>query len=308
MITFAYHPMQIFQSMQSDITIPQDITVGALSQLLKSVLTKEYGNGEASSMTRIIMEESLHLNPVDTVLRRDEAVLPESARRIEGILQRLINGEPIQYIYGHTTWYGGEIEVTPAVLIPRPETAQLVDMIEDQWGHQSDLNVLDIATGSGCIAVTLARTLPFANVDAIDISEDALTVARRNASRQHVKVNFSKGDALHLPHPKSPTYNIIVSNPPYIPEHDRAEMSHNVLEHEPHIALFVPDSDPMLFYRPIAAYASDALVPGGMLYVELDPAGADSVAQCMRDAGLTEVSIYPDFTGRRRFATAQKPQ
>ena len=94
--------MQIFQSMQSDITIPQDITVGALSQLLKSVLTKEYGNGEASSMTRIIMEESLHLNPVDTVLRRDEAVLPESARRIEGILQRLINGEPIQYIYGHT--------------------------------------------------------------------------------------------------------------------------------------------------------------------------------------------------------------
>ena len=286
--------------------LPATATVGVLGDALRHALAPRYGTGEADAMTRIILEESLRLSPVDVVLRRDEEVMPESLTRIDRIASRLLDGEPIQYIYGHTQWYGARLKVTPDVLIPRPETAQLVDMIVDRFGERRDLRVMDLCTGSGCIAVTLARVLPFAVVDAVDISEAALAVARENAAGQHVRVDFIHADLLDMKAPAAPEYDIIVSNPPYIPQSDAKGMDRNVLDHEPGIALFVPDDDPVKFYRPIAAYASAALLPGGMLYVELDPAGAQEVASCMRAAGLTDVALYRDFAGLTRFASARK--
>lgn len=150
--------------------LPDKATIGALADALRHALSPRYGNGEAGAMTKIIFEESLRLSPVNVVLRRDEEVMPETLMRIDRVAARLLAGEPIQYIYGHTQWYGAELKVTPDVLIPRPETAQLVDMIVDRWGDRRDLRVMDLCTGSGCIAVTLARVLPFARVDAVDIS------------------------------------------------------------------------------------------------------------------------------------------
>ncbi|WP_300300297.1 peptide chain release factor N(5)-glutamine methyltransferase [uncultured Muribaculum sp.] len=281
-------------------------TVGELAARLRDTLSPRYGGGEAQAMARIIMEESLRLAPVDVALRRDDDVLPESLLRIDGIVARLLRGEPIQYIYGHTQWYGGELKVTPDVLIPRPETAQMIDMVVDEWGDKRDLRVMDLCTGSGCIAVTLARVLPFADVDGVDISERALAVARDNAVLQHVRVDFRLADVLSMTPPPTPSYDIITCNPPYIPDRDAAGMDANVLDYEPHMALFVPDDDPMKFYRPVASYAAKALLPGGMLYVELDPAGADGVARCMRDAGLSDVATLRDFAGCVRFATGRK--
>ncbi len=286
--------------------LPDKATIGALGEALRCELAPRYGAGEAGAMTKIIFEESLRLSPVDVVLRRDEEVMPETLTRIDRVAARLLAGEPIQYIYGHTQWYGAELKVTPDVLIPRPETAQLVDMIVDRWGDRRDLRVMDLCTGSGCIAVTLARVLPFARVDAVDISDAALGVARENALAQHVRVDFAQADLLSMKTPAAPEYDIIVSNPPYIPQSDAKWMDRNVLDYEPGLALFVPDADPMKFYRPLATYASGALLPGGMLYVELDPAGAERVIGCMRDAGLTDVTSYRDFAGLTRFASARK--
>lgn len=297
---------EIFLKDMAERNLPGRATVGELAIRLRQALAPRYGDGEAQAMTRIIMEESLRLAPVDVALRRDEEVLPESLFRIDGIVARLLRGEPIQYIYGHTQWYGAEIKVTPDVLIPRPETALMVDLLMDRWGDRRDLRVMDLCTGSGCIAVTLARVLPFARVEGVDISEKALAVARENASLQHVSVDFRLADVLSMTPPASPVYDIITCNPPYIPARDAAAMDANVLEYEPHMALFVPDDDPMRFYRPVAAYASKSLLPGGMLYVELDPAGAEEVARCMRDAGLSDVAILRDFAGRMRFATGRK--
>jgi release factor glutamine methyltransferase len=286
--------------------LPAETTVGELVATLRRVLTPHYGSGEASALCSIILEESLRLKPVDVVMRREEQVLPESVLRIEKIVERLLRDEPIQYIYGHTQWYGAELKVTPDVLIPRQETSQLVDIIVDRWGGRSDLRVMDVCTGSGCIAVTLARVLPFARVDAVDISEKALAVARENAALSRVKVNFACADALALARPKEACYDIIVSNPPYIPQRDSAAMAANVLDYEPHLALFVPDNDALKFYRPIVEYAATALVPGGMLYFELDPAGAEGVAECMRNAGLDDVELLRDYAGRVRFAVGRK--
>lgn len=288
-------------------TMAGPVTLGQLSAQVRRDLSAAYGESEGQAMTRIVMEESLRMAPVDVVMRRDEELLPESVTRVERVVERLLAGEPIQYVYGHTQWYGSTLAVSPDVLIPRPETEQLVDMIVDDWGKSGrrDLRVLDIGTGSGAIAVTLARVLPFADVEAIDISEGALTVARDNARRQRVRVNFRREDALSMK-ARGERYDIIVSNPPYIPLSDGNAMERTVLDHEPHMALFVPDDDPMKFYRPITEFAAEALTPGGKLYFELDPAGAPEVARLMRDARLVDVETLRDFAGRVRFAVGRK--
>lgn len=287
--------------------MPERATVGELALSLRLTLASRFGTDEAAAMARIVLEESLRLSPVDAVLRRDQNVLPESLRRIARITQRLLAGEPIQYVYGHTQWYGAELQVTPDVLIPRPETEGLVDLIVERWGHSPDLHVVDLCTGSGCIAVTLARVLPFARVAATDVSEAALAVARDNARRHRVAVGFVRADLLTAPPPTRADLDIVVSNPPYIPLRDRAAMDANVVDHEPPAALFVPDDDPLLFYRAIAVHAARGLRPGGMVYVELDPAGSRGVAALLADAGLVDVELRRDFAGRMRYAIARQP-
>lgn len=236
---------------------------------------------------------------------RDGEQLPEFFdSRLASIIARLKQHEPLQYILGKARFHGHSFAVTPATLIPRPETEQLVDMIVDE-NTGSDLAVLDIGTGSGCIAISLARALKFAQVTATDVSPDALAVAQHNATALKTRVRFLEQDILTCSAP-SQAWDIIVSNPPYITEQEKATMERNVLDYEPHSALFVPNDDPMLFYRPIAAYASRSLKNGGRLYLEINRAMAQQVSDILRQAGLSNIHIHNDFNGNNRFITATK--
>ena len=270
--------------------------------LLRRELSTSYDVHEIEGMTRVIFEEVLLWKPVDIVMRDGEQLPQFFDQRLTNIIGRLKQEEPLQYILGKARFHGHSFAVTPAVLIPRPETEQLVDMIVDQ-NPDSDLQVLDIGTGSGCIAISLARALKFAQVTATDISPRALEVARANAAALKTRVRFLEQDILTCRAP-SQLWDIIVSNPPYITEREKASMDRNVLDYEPHSALFVPDEDPMLFYRPIAAYARRALKTGGRLYLEINRAMAQQVCDTLRKSGLSNIQLFNDFNGNDRFITA----
>lgn len=267
-------------------------------------LATRYGDGEARWMVRLMMEEYKNYSPVDMAVRGDFDAGENVERRIDETVGRLLNGEPIQYIFGKARFYGMNLKVTPDVLIPRPETEELVDLIVNDRGGERDLRVLDVCTGSGCIAIALARNLPFSEVDAIDISREALAVGRENASELKAAVSFKEGDALRMG-ADGAEYDIIVSNPPYIAEHERAEMDRNVLEHEPALALFVPDADPLRFYVAIARYALVALKEQGGLYFEINPLYASDLAGQMKAMGWSDVSILPDMQKKNRFLIAR---
>lgn len=267
-------------------------------------LAPRYGAGEARWMVRLMMEEFKNYSPVDMAVRGDFEAGENVERRIDETVGRLLNGEPIQYIFGRARFYGMNLKVTPDVLIPRPETEELVDLIVKDCGGRSDLRVLDVCTGSGCIAIALARNLPFSRVDAIDISPGALAVARNNAAELKAAVDFTEADALDMQAPEAGKYDIIVSNPPYIAEHERAEMDPNVLEHEPALALFVPDSDPLRFYIAIARYALMALREDGRLYFEINPLYASELKDQMKRMGWNDVDVLADMQKNLRFLIA----
>ena len=256
---------------------------------------------EAQAMIRVICEDVFNYDPVDVALRQ-ESELPDFApQRIADIIARLQRHEPLQYIVGSARFHGHRFKVTPAVLIPRPETEQLVDLIVDE-NPGSDLRVLDMGTGSGCIAISLARALKFAQVDALDVSQDALAVARENASLLKVKVRFFESDML-APQPAA-RYDIIVSNPPYVCWSERETMERNVLDYEPGQALFVPDNDPLLFYKAIVPYAAQSLERGGHLYLEINQRFGSEVKRLLEASGFDEVRIIEDSYGKPRFAAA----
>ena len=259
---------------------------------------------EAQAMIRIICEDVFNYDQVDMALRQ-ESELPEFAQdRISDIIARLRRHEPLQYIIGSALFHGHRFKVNPAVLIPRPETEQLVDLIIDE-NPASDLRVLDMGTGSGCIAISLARALKFPTVDAFDISRDAVAVARENAALLKVKVRLFESDMLS-PQP-SATYDIIVSNPPYICWSERDAMDSNVKDYEPGQALFVPDNDPLLFYKAIAPYAARSLERGGRLYLEINRRFGNEVKRLLEDNGFNEVRIIDDAYGNPSFAAAIAP-
>lgn len=258
---------------------------------------------EVQAMNRVICEDVFNYDPVDVALRQ-ESELPDFApQRVAEIIARLQRHEPLQYILGTARFHGHRFKVTPAVLIPRPETEQLVDLIIEE-NQGSDLRVLDMGTGSGCIAISLARALKFARVDALDVSRDALAVARDNAASLKVKVRFFESDIL-APQPAA-TYDIIVSNPPYITWSERELMERNVKDYEPAQALFVPDNDPLLFYKAIASYAKRSLEKGGRLYLEINQRFGAEVKRLLEDCGFDEVRIIVDSFGKDRFAVAVK--
>lgn len=282
-----------------------EITLQALTVRMKERLASAVAPDEAQAMVRTIFGALKGWTPVDLALKRDSTVSDFMARKAMQAVERVVAGEPLQYVLGETRFYGNTLAVTPAVLIPRPETEELVDMIvSDNPGE--DLRVLDLCTGSGCIAVSLARALRFPVVTAVDLSEDALAVARENGERLRVKVDFRHGDVLAMRDDGS-RYDIIVSNPPYVLDSERSQMSPRVLDHEPAMALFVPDDDPLRFYKAIVAYAADALVAGGRLYLEINPLEADGIRRLLDGAGMEDVDIIRDMAGRERFAKARKP-
>lgn len=271
---------------------------------LRENLAGVYDPREIESMTRVIFEDVLLWKPVDIVMRDQEPLPSFFDTKLDGIIDRLLRHEPLQYILGKARFHGHSFAVTPATLIPRPETEQLVDMIVDQ-NPGSDLRVLDIGTGSGCIAISLARALKFAQVTATDISPQALAVAQQNAAALKTRVSFVQQDILTTQAPRE-AWDIIVSNPPYITMSERSAMERNVLDYEPGSALFVPDDNPMLYYRPIAAYASLALASAGRLYLEINRAMGSQVVQTLQQAGLKNIQLHNDFNGNPRFATATK--
>lgn len=279
-----------------------------LKQLLdssRSRLTPVYGGSEASWLLRIIMEHLKGWDQVELLMRADKEVSDFLVSSVNAVIDRLLHHEPIQYIFGDTYWHGMTLKVSPDVLIPRPETEELVDIIVKD-NQQSDLKVLDVCTGSGCIAVALAKFMNFPQVTAIDISQPALAIARENATLQKVKVKFETADALDLGKTLTGKYDIIVSNPPYVMESEKSAMDSNVLDHEPALALFVPDRDQLKFYKAIATYAYTALDDKGRLYFELNPLTANALRSWMLQSGWSDVTFLPDINAKTRFLIARR--
>ena len=264
-------------------------------------LTALYGEGEAKGMARLVIEIGFGLTTTDMVMGR---VAELDEKKLFDIQRRLLTGEPVQYVVGEADFGSRQFVVNQHVLIPRPETLWLCQSAGKFIGSRP-CEVLDIGTGSGCIAITIALNNPTAQVTAWDISDGALETARRNAQRQEAQVNFRQQDALTPPNDNE-KWDAIVSNPPYICRQEQKDMERNVLYYEPHLALFVPDDDPLLFYRGIARYAIRALKPGGMLYLEINPLYAEPLCRLLQTIGFLQVEVHQDDDGKDRYITAQK--
>ena len=272
-------------------------------------LTQVYDDYEAKAIARMVYEIRFGLMPSDLFIGKDTQLSTDDQKLLAEITQRLLTGEPIQYVLGEAEFGGRTFHVEPGVLIPRPETYELCQWImKERRGKKEEgrnTSILDIGTGSGCIACTLAAELADAEVTAWDISDDALRIATENAKRTNVHVSFEKVDVLntsHLNRERPATgLDIIVSNPPYICNKERATMERNVLEHEPELALFVPDDDPLLFYRTIARFAAKTLNPGGALYFEINPLYVSEMQQMLSEEGFSHTEIRNDQFGKQRF-------
>lgn len=275
-----------------------------LNRARRRLLEAGHTDREARWVLRDTMAALKGYREVDMVVHGSDEVTDWLAGKIDGVVGRVCAGEPLQYVLGEARFMGMTLKVTPDVLIPRPETEQLVDMAVDAAGGREDLSVKDVGTGSGCIAVALARALKFASVEGTDISDGALALARQNAADLRARVTFVKEDILTVTPPKA-RYDIIVSNPPYITEAEKSQMERNVTDHEPHAALFVPDDDPVRFYRAISRYAATALRPGGDLWFEINPLFAEQTRGAVADAGFMDVSLLRDERGLLRFVHAR---
>lgn len=263
-----------------------------------------YGNGEARAVTDYVLDVCFGLSKADILCGAVEEMTAEKTAELHKIFSRLTGGEPVQYVLGRAEFSGRWFNVRPGVLIPRPETEELCAWITADSKASGSPKVLDIGTGSGCIAITLQLDMPESKVTAWDISADALDVARENAQRLGANVNFVKQDALNVK-PEG-EWDVIVSNPPYICEKEKKDMAANVLEHEPHTALFVPDADPLLFYRAITRLAVQTLNKGGRLYFEINPIYADDTYRMMRAEGMEAVELRSDMYGKQRMAKGVK--
>ena len=264
-------------------------------------LSNVYDTGEAKAIVRWVLDVRFGLSTADIYCGKVTQLSPNDQAELEKIMQRLEKAEPVQYVLGVADFCGRQFHVAPGVLIPRPETAELCHLIAEDGGA----DILDIGTGSGCIAITLALDIADSKVTAWDISDDALAIAQQNAKTLGADVSFEKRDALNISQ-TSNIWDVIVSNPPYICRKEAAEMEENVLKYEPGTALFVPDDDPLLFYRRIMNYAISALRQEGKLYFEINPIYADSIVEQLQQLGFVDVQKIDDQFGKTRFIKACK--
>ena len=280
-------------------------TVEQAVRTIRTALRPLYPAGEVEGFIRIIFRHLLHYEPVDILLRKDTVLPGFIPDKIDKVVEELKKSRPVQYIFNEARFHGHDFYVDGSVLIPRPETEELVDIIVDENGL-SDLSVLDAGTGSGCIAISLALALKFPEVTAVDISEKALAVARRNAAALNARnIDFVCCDMLDMP-VEVGKYDIIVSNPPYIAESEKAGMDRNVLDYEPSGALFVPDDDPLRFYKALSRFGADALKPGGRLYFEINSRFPAEIKKMLDAGGYVDVELLRDMQGLWRFARAHK--
>ncbi len=277
-------------------------------------LAQVYDEGEAKAIARLAYEVRFGLTFTDLCLGKDTQLSADDQAQAAEICSRLLQQEPVQYVLGQAEFCGHTMMVNEHVLIPRPETEELcqwvVSEMSDERLEVRDFSILDIGTGSGCIACTLAADIPDAQVTAWDISEEALRIAAENAKSIGVTVRFEQRDILSdIPtpslHPRY-EYDIIVSNPPYICGQEKDGMERNVLDYEPALALFVPDDDPLLFYRAIARYGQTGLKPGGSLYFEINPLYADALQDLLSRMSWHDIETKKDQFGKQRFIKASK--
>lgn len=284
-------------------------------------LAERYGLDEARAIVRLVLGERFGLSMADILCDKVTELSADDRTDLEKMMLRLENGEPVQYVLGSTTFCGRQFFVNESVLIPRPETEELCRWMVEERGlrnEEREVRILDIGTGSGCIAITLAAEMPDAQVSAWDISEQALAVARKNADSIGVKVNFEQVDVLNLQFPMynlqntphftlhTPPFTHIVSNPPYICDNEKIAMKPHVLEHEPHVALFVPNDDPLLFYRAIADFAIQSLEPDGWLYFEVNPLYINDLKAMLAKKGFENIEVKIDQFGKERMTRAKK--
>ena len=271
-------------------------------------LVCRYGDKEAKAITRYLLEVGYGLSMTDILCGATEQLPPDEMGEN---LRRLLKGEPVQYVVGKAEFGGRTFKVTPDVLIPRPETYELCQWVveekREERREERDFSVLDIGTGSGCIAITLALDIPDAQVEAWDISEGALSIARQNVEDLHAHVDFKQVNVLSsLPKQGGPEWVFIISNPPYICKKEAASMEQHVLDHEPHQALFVPDEDPLVFYKAIGQYACHALANHGYLFFEINPLYATEITKMLDVMGFFEIETRKDQFGKVRFVRARK--
>ena len=265
-------------------------------------LTPLYETSEAKAIVRWVLEVRFGLSMADILCGKVSELSATDQKGLEDIMQRLEKGEPVQYIIGVGDFCGRQFHVAPGVLIPRPETEELCRWIVEKSGDKT--SILDIGTGSGCIAITLALEIPEATVTAWDISDEALQIAQKNAKALGVNVRFERQDILN--NPPDACYDLIVSNPPYIQPKESDGMAKNVLDYEPHQALFTPDDQPIIFYQRIGDFAWQHLKTGGVLYFELNPLTAHEVSDYLHHLGFSEIKIRLDQFDKQRFLKATK--
>ena len=275
-------------------------------------IATSYEDGEARAIARILIEELFGLSYTDIVCGATDQLSADDTLSLDTAVRRIEQGEPLQHVLGYADFCGNHFGVNASVLIPRPETEWLVDEGERLINGVSNATppapkrILDIGTGSGCIAISLKLRLGEAYVEAWDISEEALRTAESNAKALKAEVAFCKRDALRAEESVAP-WDLIVSNPPYICDSERSAMDDNVLLHEPHTTLFVPDDDPLRFYRAIARYALSSLSNGGSLLFECNTRYAKATGEMMREMGFEEVTVNDDCFGLPRFVKGSSP-
>lgn len=284
-------------------------------------LREIYDEAESNAIALLVLEDCAGFSSTELRISSEKEISTEQTEKIQQYIQRLLRHEPIQYVMQKTWFYGMELYVDKAVLIPRPETEELVDwIVKDvkvsnktvfsnnvlQADETTRLKILDVGTGSGCIALSLKKTMPKAEVWGCDVSEEALNVARRNGSALDVRVDFQGVDFLDEAQQKLlPTVDIIVSNPPYVPLRDKEAMQPNVVNHEPHTALFVPNDDALIFYKAIAQFAQKRLYPNGSIYLEIHENLGEEVVKLFQNEGYS-VELRKDMQGKDRMIKAVK--
>ena len=272
-------------------------------------LTSYYDIQEARGIVRLLLSDLYGMSLTDICVGALDRLTEEQTQQTEDAMLRLEKGEPVQYVTGKAHFCDRTFLVSPSVLIPRPETELLCQLIADNdqaVTGNGEIRVRDMGTGSGCIAITLALSMQNASVEAWDVSAEALNMAKSNAESLGASVSFEQKDIRGLDENNvERCYDIIVSNPPYICNKEAAQMEHNVLDFEPHLALFVPDEAPLLFYSAIARFARVALKVGGALYFEINPLYADALSSMLSSLGFANVTIHVDQFGKQRFISAK---
>jgi release factor glutamine methyltransferase len=282
-------------------------TIKDVFEIYKQQLIAVYDAQETEAITLTVLAELLNTSKGIIKAFAEKELTLTQQEEANNILTQLKTGKPLQYALGYTEFYGLKFLVTPATLIPRPETEELVqwvlESVESCKLKVESLNILDIGTGSGCIAITLKKNLPGAQVSAVDISAEALHTAKQNAALNEVEVDFTQTDILNS-QPTTHNLQLIISNPPYVTLEDKKQMHTNVTDFEPHTALFVPEDDPLIFYKAIADFAVDNLIKDGLLFFEINESLGTETVELLEGKGFTNVELRQDMSGKDRMVKA----